>query len=527
MRRRMMKKIPKWRMLSTILLLSTPFCVLSFPIITVSPTRRIRTTPLSAGGATDDSSSACIDTFNGKLSSVIAKGNVKIGKSETHGWGLMATKDIQKGESCVQIPFGCEITATTAKAVFQNYLPKEYDSWTGETGLMALQLLNEVASRDGMGGIALPQRNAERTEFMEAWLTMITWNHLQKHETHPLLWNEDDQEVLQSSTTNKIYRRLDDLEEDYQWLEEHVFAKDRSLFPSMAKNEQPCFSLEGFKWAMSIVQSRSFFLDGMLRLIPVIDFCNHKDTAEELTTTSTGLFGGSKGANVLAAEDIAAGSEIYVSYGPQSAAEYLLQYGFVPELCWKTPIVELSVEMDPEDRFYDDKLDILEYETYELAPMDPEQTFDVAGNDGSLDPALIQFVRLRELAKYDAFLLESIFRKEVWGFMASPVSETNELAVLEHLLAKSRAFLDEFQECVSTRGPGVCTKLRQSETAVLERMMTVLEQEKEGLDLKEYYQERRLKDLGLDSVWTPEDDILEADLSYGQTRAPGGADYDW
>jgi hypothetical protein len=47
--------------------------------------------------------------------------------------------------------------------------------------------------------------------------------------------------------------------------------------------------------------------------------------------------------------------------------------------------------------------------------------------------------------------------------------------------------------------------------------------------LKEYYQERRLKDLGLDSDWSQEEDIdmSSPDLGFGQTRVPGGADYDW
>jgi [ribulose-bisphosphate carboxylase]-lysine N-methyltransferase len=72
----------------------------------------------------------------------------------------------------------------------------------------------------------------------------------------------------------------------------------------------------------------------------------------------------------------------------------------------------------------------------------------------------------------------------------------------------------------------VCTKLRAAESKALTRTKEYLLREKEALDLKEYYQERRLKDLGLDSDWSPEGD-MGADLDFGQTRAPGGADYDW
>ncbi len=56
---------------------------------------------------------------------------------------------------------------------------------------------------------------------------------------------------------------------------------------------------------------------------------------------------------------------------------------------------ELTFEVDDADRFRDDKLDVLEYETYDLAPMEPLQTFDVAGGPGLTgepDPAMVQFL---------------------------------------------------------------------------------------------------------------------------------------
>jgi len=51
---------------------------------------------------------------------------------------------------------------------------------------------------------------------------------------------------------------------------------------------------------------------------------------------------------------------------------YLLERGFVhPRARTATSVAELTFELDPSDRFYDDKLDILEYETYESTPMEP------------------------------------------------------------------------------------------------------------------------------------------------------------
>ena len=82
---------------------------------------------------------------------------------------------------------------------------------------------------------------------------------------------------------------------------------------------------------------------------------------------------------------------------------------------------------------------------------------------------------------------------------------------------------------VSAQGNGgssemdrLCSMVRESEREALDRTLLYMKQEAEALDLKVYYQERRLKSLGLDSDWSPEDDV-----SFGGTRVPGGANYDW
>ena len=109
--------------------------------------------------------------------------------------------------------------------------------------------------------------------------------------------------------------------------------------------------------------------------------------------------------------------------------------------------------------------------------------------------------------------------------MALPVSEKNEFAVVNWIVEIIEKSLEDLDGCPKG-GPEGCTKLRESETKALTRSLEFLLREKEALDLKEYYQERRLKDLGLDSEWSEEDD-MNPDLGFGQTRAPGGADYDW
>jgi [ribulose-bisphosphate carboxylase]/[fructose-bisphosphate aldolase]-lysine N-methyltransferase len=467
-----------------------------------------------------------------------AGNNVVVGRL-----GLIATKDISKGDVIVNVPFDdrWEISSRTARdVVFIDILDKSYDGWTGDTGLIALQLLNEVArtSSTDTAGVAKPTRPQELQQFIDAWVSSLpTPAELQNQ--HPLLWSEKDQEILQSSSNTKIYRLLDDIEEDATWLTENVFEKDRTKFPESIEfgstKDFPLFCVEGYKWAMAIAKSRTVFVDGRLRLMPIMDMCNHDDQAREVDFGTMGTFGTTKGAQLLASRSYKAGEEVFCSYGPKSAADYLLEHGFCPPKCWKTAVSEITLELDQEnDRFYDDKLDILEFETYDQAPLDPVQSFDVvsspgSGRDGEPDPAMIQFARLQQLGGLDAFLLESLFRKEVWGFMALPVSESNELAVVNAVSERLEASLEDLNQCPEG-GPKVCTKLRESEKKALKRTLEYMLREKEALDLKEYYQERRLKDLGLDSDWSPEDDMGmndNPDLNYGQTRAPGGADYDW
>jgi len=476
-------------------------------------------------------------TFEDCRSDIAKTCNVVVGTSSTTGrLGLIATSNIRKNEIILNMPYDdrYQLSATTArKEVFKGVLSDKYEGWTGDTGLIALMLLNEVARADG-SGIARPERPSNLQSFMEVWVQSLPSPDELK-EAHPLLWSEADQEVLQSSSNTKIFQKLDDLEEDTTWLEENVFEKDRKTFPETVQfngQEIPCFSVKGYTWAMALARSRTVFVDTKLRLLPMFDFCNHADGAVEISGGYMGTFKTTQGAQLLANQAYKEGDEVFCSYGPKSAADYLLDHGFCPPLCWKTAVSEITMELDQEDRFYDDKLDILEFETYDQAPMDPLQSFDVVsvpGRDGEPDPAMIQFARLRSLCSQDSFLLESIFRKEVWGFMSMPVSQLNELAVVNSVCGLIEKALEELQQCAEG-GPEVCTQLRLSETKALTRTMEHLELEKQALDLKEYYQERRLKDLGLNSDWAPEDEkgmMADEDLGFGATRAPGGADYDW
>lgn len=525
----------------------------------------ITTTLLAASSTSTSSTSApsleaLADEINSQIEKLkpefVKNCKVKVAPSPSGSrLGLIATDKINKDSVALSIPYDDQLVLTpdlASKNVLEGILPEGYDGWTGEIGLLAMLLLNEMAradeSGDGSSGIALPKRKAECQALIHSWIKVLP-SPEEMTNLHPLLWDEDAQEILQGSSTKKVYRTLDDIEEDGAWLSERVWSDDRTRFPeTVTVNGQvrPCFTVEGFAWAAAIASSRSNFVDGSLRIIPFVDMANHADLGtEEVCGGTMGAFGTTKGAEIRTAstKTYEVGDEVFVNYGPKSAAEYLLEHGFIPKQARTTAVSELTFEVDPEDRFYDDKLDILEFETYDLAPMEPLQSFDVVqepGRDGEPDPAIMQFLRLVKLGGKDAFLLESIFRKEVWGFMGLPVSEANERGVVEEIEAACTKALEEMNAIEKDGGggatdendtspEGLCAIVRDAERKALKRTSEYMQREREALDLKEYYQERRLKDLGLDSEWDPESDMGfdDDELNYGQTRLPGGGDLDW
>lgn len=497
-----------------------------------------------------DLNSIC-DEFNAAIEKCqpefIKNCKVKVGSSSIHRLGLFATSAMKQNDVALSIPYDDQIVLSPDLAlntIYKGILPNGYDGWTGDNGLIALLVLNELAKvGSSEGGIPF-RRKPEAQALIDAWIKALPSPKEMKLE-HPIMWTEEDQEILQSSSTKKVYRLLDDIEEDACWLDEKIWSQNKMKFPENVElngETYPCFSEKGFAWAMSIATSRSVFVDGKLRLIPVLDMINHDAIGtNEVTGGNMGAFGTTKGAEIKAGSGrkYALGDEVFASYGPKSAGEYLLEHGFVPNDARITSVAEMTFECDPDDRFYDDKLDILEFETYESAPMEPVQSFDLVsalGRDGEPDPSMIQFLRLVKLGGKDAFLLESVFRKEVWGFMSLPVSEINEKEVLDEITSACNKALSDMESAPkfdltddSANTPaGLCAIVRQSESKALTRTLEFVGREKEALDLKEYYQTRRLKDLGLDSEWSPDDKPPVGDedyLDYGQTRVPGSLDF--
>jgi len=176
-----------------------------------------------------------------------------------------------------------------------------------------------------------------------------------------------------------------------------------------------------------------------------------------------------------------------------------------------------------DDLFRDDKLDVLESKQIE----NPISFEIFSHNNGEPDPEMLRFLRLVTLNTTDAFLLEAVFRNEVWDFMALPVSQANEESVGQLVVKKCQEALDnlvstkekdlEIADLTSNNVMHLLAKLRLGERKALEATIGWFRRDLKALDLKEYYQERRLKSLGLDK---PLDDLE-------QMGASRSRDVDW
>lgn len=218
-------------------------------------------------------------------------------------------------------------------------------------------------------------------------------------------------------------------------------------------------------------------------------------------------------------ESVTAGETVGVDFDGKSSSSLLLRHG-VARTAGGVGEVEVQFQVSPLDRFADDKLDILEINGYAS-----EQTF-VLRSDDAPPPLLMAFMRLVCIKATDAFLLESVFRNEVWDFMQDPVSPENEELVLDTLIATFEGSLETLLDAdpipagpdASQRGI-LAQTVRESEMRALQTAILFLEEDKKSLEQKEYYQERRLRSLNLDRP-VDESEIVDPDVDIRRENVP-------
>ena len=254
--------------------------------------------------------------------------NVKIKFS---GSKVVANADIKQGDLIMSVP---ETVALNVNKVSSSVKSKVSASRlkTGKIGLTSLVLLEEKLA-------------GEKSKYYEYIRSLPT--------TVPgiLSWKNEELNVLYQSTTRKIESQIAAIEEDIQTIiDSNVFADG--------------FDREAFLWAVGIVKSRSLFVKEMgdTIMVPGIDSIAFDPfSTSEPIYQGGGLFG-TGSIKVLADRDYKAGEEIFISFGLKSSAECLEDHGIVPAYIDEDCSCELILQIDENDRFCDDKLNILEQE---------------------------------------------------------------------------------------------------------------------------------------------------------------------
>lgn len=399
------------------------------------------------------------------------------------GLGLVTQRPVKKGEELFNVPEAAWINITAVRNSSLGQVCEGLKTWVA----IAVFLIQESSNS-----------NSKWRSYLDSLPDTLN---------SPLFWSDEDLAELQGTQLlGSVVGYFEFLQNEYNKLAEEVLEPNPNLF------DPEIFTFDAFKWAFGILRSRSFppLTGEDLALVPVADLVNHGGTSGDSSWVKkkTGQIWKKENTNVLAVRatgNFASGEQVLMQYGlSKSNADLALDYGFVEresQFCERDSLA-LSLEISPEDRFVDDKADILDINGFQCS-----MQFDVPRGQGPSDE-LITFLRLSALAGPDSFLLEALFRNEAWGHLSLPVSRENEEGICTSMLEGLKAALDGYgttvDEDLELLGQGglsvrkeIAVVVRLGEKRVMQELQTWFEARLEELDSLEYYAERRLRNLGL------------------------------
>lgn len=417
-----------------------------------------------------------------RVSSSIAVSNTE----ESNPPQLFASADIKEGEELLRIPKdACLSPEVVRKAVGE----KETVELSDAQVLGLFFILEKHKGKESM------------------WFPVISTLPPLEILNHPILWNDEDLTLLQGS---ELEERVTDsrawLTEDYEMM--------FSRLPSSLVTKSDV-SLQEYFWAQAVVftscpRIRQAFA---IALIPACNIAQWWSTSFEgntkLGSIATGLFRDHR-PNLVATRTIDKGEVLTIAraFGrfPISNADLLFYYGLVeePEKDNREMLNEvfLEFELSKMDPFIQDKVQILRQNQFD----EKRYRFRVQAKDEnsrwSPPENLVPLLRLICVERSDAYLLEPVFRGEVWDFMMEPVSKANERAMCETAISACEARLEgyaeipENTESLGYRERAAITVVKGEQEA-LETAREWFQRELQCLDAKEYYQERRLRELDL------------------------------
>ena len=320
----------------------------------------------------------------------------------------------------------------------------------------------------------------------------------------PLLWARDDLLLLEGTQlAEQVGGYFGFVEGEWRALEEAGVLADPAVF------DPDYFNLAGFKWAFATVRGHLHApLDGgeETAIVPAAAWVAHSSRSGATLQVRKGLFGKEAQAVLKTDRPLAAGAPVAMNFGEGALdSQVLLDYGvWDPAPGAFRGGYNLALALPEDDPNYHDKLDILEQGEFPAAP-------SFALRQGENPPEeLVAFMRLVQLRGMDAFLLEPIFRSEIWEHLYQPVSEENERHVCDvmirgcnDVLARYGAGLDEDlldlrRDKYEPGSPGQAALLvRIGEQAALEGAARFFQDRMGQLEGLLYYQQRRLRNLNL------------------------------
>ncbi|KAK9868112.1 hypothetical protein WJX84_011104 [Apatococcus fuscideae] len=392
---------------------------------------------------------------------------------------LWLQRDARRGEGLITVPCSLWITLGTVRRSQIGPHVDGLEPWLQ----LALFLLHERAMQEAGKAAGAPFTGYIMSLPQEPLL--------------PLVWREEELGWLDGTQlldTLAGYRQF--FEGRHEELQESLFSQQPGLFPS----EDAC-SFQSFLWAAAMVRSRVHapLEQQRIALVPLADLVQHR-RGEEQEWVVKGR-GASESLEIRAGRPHTAGETVAMDFGiGKTDSQVALDYGCFDDTT-RGPGFLLPLELPEEDRNFDDKADIVE-----LSGLGVSQQFTLSSQE---DPSteLLAFLRLMNLRGADSFLLEALFRNEAWGFMQMPVSEPNEKAVYDSMIEgcreamAGRPALGQEYAALKRAEPGsrqeLAYQVRVSELEALQHTLDFFQQRMAKLDKLEYYQERRLKGLGL------------------------------
>ncbi|KAF5186190.1 [Fructose-bisphosphate aldolase]-lysine N-methyltransferase protein [Thalictrum thalictroides] len=393
------------------------------------------------------------------------------------GLGLIAQRNISRNEVVLEVPKKFWINSDTVAASEIGKFCGGLKPWVA----IALFLLREKSRKDS------------------PWRSYL--DILPNTTNSTIHWSEEELSELQGTQLlSTTIGAKDYVQSEFLNVEEEIILPNKHMFPSITEDD--------FLWAFGVLRSRAF---SRLRgenfvLIPLADLINHdpsittEDSSYEIR--GGGLFSRELLFSLRSPVSVEAGDQVLIQYDLQkSNAELALDYGFT-ELRSDRNTYTLTLQISESDPFFEDKLDIAESNG-----LNETAYFDfILGN--SLPPALLPYLRLVALGGTDAFLLESIFRNNIWDFLELPISRANEELICQAIRDTCSTALSGFGTTIEEdekllEGGNldprleVAVRVRAGEKKILEQIDGIFKDRELELDVLEYYQERRLKDLGL------------------------------